>query len=97
MCSRMDQEWTLEELLMGYSYEDFPSRTPESRLLLRKKERNKAKYLTLNSTRLKFAKKTSMLISVKSLEYIMCYGTSSPRPVKSSTNSTRHNCQKICS
>ena len=34
---------------------------------------------------------------VRSLGYIKCYSSSSPRPVKSSSNSIRYNCQKICS
>ena len=35
--------------------------------------------------------------SVKSLGYIKCYSLSSSRPVKSPSNSIRHNCHKICS
>ena len=62
-----------------------------------KKIGNKVKYLKWNSIRLKFMKKFSMLNSVKSLEYIRCYSTSSPRPVKSSSNSIRYNYQKIYS
>ena len=61
------------------------------------KRRNKAKYLTWNSTRPTFVKKTSMPNSVKSLECFKCYRSSSPRPVKSSSNFIRYNCQKICS
>ena len=57
------------------------------------KRRNKAKYLTI---KLKFVKKASMLNSVKSIGYIYYYSSSSPRPVKSPSNSIRHNCQKIC-
>ena len=67
------------------------------KLPITEKRRNKAKYLTWNSVRLKFVKKTSMLNSVESLEYIKYYNLSSPRPVKSPSNSIRHNCQKICS
>ena len=40
---------------------------------------------------------TSMPNSVESLEYIKCYSSSSPRHVKSTSNSTRYNCTKICS
>ena len=61
------------------------------------KRRNKAKYLTWNSVRLKFVKKTSMPNPVKSFEYIKCYRLRSPRPVKSSCNSIRYNYKKICS
>ena len=61
------------------------------------KRRNKAKYLTWNSIRLKIVKKISMPNPVKSLSYIKCYSLSSPRPVKSPSNSIRYNCQKICS
>ena len=67
------------------------------KLPLLKKRRNKAKYLTWNSIRLKFVKETSMSNSVESLGYIKCYSSSSPRPAKSYSNSIRHNCQKICS
>ena len=59
------------------------------------KRRNKVKYLTWNSIILKFVKKTSMPNPVISLGYIKCYDLSSPRP--SSSNSIRHNCEKICS
>ena len=44
--------------LTGYSCEDFPSKTTRSRLLL--KRRNKTKYLTWKSIRLRFVKKTSI-------------------------------------
>ena len=81
--------------LNGYSCEEVSSRTTWSRLLL-KKRRNKAKYLTWNSSRLKFVKKTSML-NCRSLGYIRCYSSSSPRPVKRPSNFTRCNCQKFCS
>ena len=47
--------------------------------------------------RCKSVKKTNMPNSIQSLGYIKCYSSSSPRPVKSLTNSIRHNCQKICS
>ena len=42
-------------------------------------------------------KKTSMPNPAKSLGYIKCHSSSSPRPVKSSSNSIRYNCDKICS
>ena len=80
--------------LSGHSCEDFPPKTTWSCLLLR---RNRAKYLTWNSIRLKFAKKTSMLKHFKSFGYIKCQNSSSPRPVESSSNSIRYNCEKICS
>ena len=64
---------------------------------INEKRRNKAKYLTWNSIRLKFVKKTSMPHPVKSLGYIKCHSSSSPRPVKSPSNSIRYNCEKICS
>ena len=59
------------------------------------KKKNKAKYLTWNSIRLKFVKKTSMSNPVKSLGYIKCHSLSSPRLVKSPSNSVRYNCEKI--
>ena len=80
--------------LTGYSCEDFPSKTTQSRLLQRIKK--KAKYLTWNSVRLKFVKKTSKPNSVKSLGYIK-YSSNSPRPVTSFSNFIRYNFQKICS
>ena len=61
------------------------------------KRRNKAKYLTWHSIRLKFVKKTSMPNSVKSLGCIKCYNSSSAKPIKSPSNFIRYNCQKICS
>ena len=80
--------------LTGYYHKDFPSWITQSQLWLR----NKAKYLTYNSIRLNFVKKTSMPNSVESLGYIKCYSSSSGlRPVKSPSSSIRHNCQKICS
>ena len=60
-------------------------------------KRNKAKCLTWNSIRLQFVKKTSMLNPAKSLGYIKCHSSSSPRPVESPSNSIRYNCEKICS
>ena len=36
-------------------------------------------------------------LSVKSPRYIKCCSSSSPRPVKSPSNSIRYDCQKICS
>ena len=79
--------------LTGYSCEDFPSRTTRSRLLLRKEEIRPN--LTWYSIRLKFVKKTSMPNPVKSLGYIKCHSSSSPRPVKSPSNSIINNCKKI--
>ena len=61
------------------------------------KRRNKAKYLIWHSIRVKFLKKTSMPNPVKSFGYIKCYSSSSPKSVKSPSNSIRYNCQKICS
>ena len=61
------------------------------------KRRNKAIHLTWNSTRLKFVKKTGLSNPVKSLGYIKYYSSNRPRPVKSLSNSTRYNYQKICS
>ena len=49
--SRMDPRGTLA--LIGYSCEDFPSRTSRNHLLLKKRQ-NKTKYLTRNSIRLEF-------------------------------------------
>ena len=67
------------------------------KLPITEKRRNSTKYLTWNSRGPKFVKKTSMPISVEGLGYIKCYSSSCPRPVKSPSNSIRHNCQKICS
>ena len=42
-------------------------------------------------------KKTSMANPVESLGYIKCYSSSRCRHIKSTSNSTRYNCQKVCS
>ena len=60
------------------------------------KRKNKTKYLTWNSIRLKVVKKTRQN-SVKSLRYIKRYSSSCPRTVKSPSISIRRNCQKISS
>ena len=62
-----------------------------SKTCITEKRQNKAKYLTRNSIRLKFLKKTSMPNPVKSVGYIKCHSSSSP------SNSIRYNSQKICS
>ena len=59
------------------------------------KKGNKTKYLTWNS--ITFVKKTRMPNPVISLGYINCYSSSSPRPVRTPSNSIGSNCQKICS
>ena len=68
-------------VLTGYSYEDFPSGTTPSHLLLRKEEIRSN--MTWNSIKLKFVKNNSMPNPVKSLGYIKCHSSSSPKPVKS--------------
>ena len=68
-----------------------------SKSSITEKRRNKAKYLTWSSIRLKFVKKTNMPNPVKSLGYIKCFSSSSPRLVKSTSNFTRYNCKKISS
>ena len=67
-----------------------------SKLSITEKRKNKAKYLTRNSTTLKLVK-ANMPNTVKSLGYIKCYSSSSPRPVKSHSTTIRYNCQKIYS
>ena len=81
--------------LTGYYCEDlhFPSRSTS----ITEKRRDRAKYLTWNSMRLTFVKKTSMPNLAKSLGYIKRYGSSSPRPVKSPSNSIRYSCKNIYS
>ena len=62
------------------------------------KKRNKAKYLTWNSIRLKFVKKTSMPNLVKSLGYIKCHSSSSPIPALSKALAILSDTtEKICS
>ena len=68
---RMDPRGTLA--LSGYSCEDFPSRTTQNRLLLRKRKRK---------PNIRPVKRTSMSNPVKSLGYIKCHSLSSPRTVK---------------
>ena len=67
--------------LTGYSCEDFPCRTIQSCLLLRKGD--KVKYLTWNSIRLNFVKKTSKPNPIKTLRYIKCCNSNSLRHIKS--------------
>ena len=83
--------------LTGYSCEDLPSRTTWSHLYWEKKKQGQISDLKLHNIRLTFVKKTNMLNPVKSLAYIKCYNSSSPRPVKSPSNSISYNCEKICS
>ena len=73
----------------GYSYEDFPSRTTQSRLLLRKEEIRPNIWPQIPSD-LSFVKKTSTSNSVKTLGYIKCYSSISPSLVKSPSNSIRY-------
>ena len=54
----------------GYSCEDFPFRTTGSHVIT-EKWKNKAKYLTWYSIRLKFLKKTTMPNPVDSIGYEM--------------------------
>ena len=49
---------------------------PLSALYYWEKKRNKAKYLTQNTIRLNFVKKTSIPKPIKSFEYIKCYSSS---------------------
>ena len=74
--------------LTRYSYEDFPFRTTQSLLLLRKEETGPNIWPEIQLRR-KFVKKTSMPKPVKGIGYI--------RPVKSPKNSIRYNSKKICS
>ena len=67
--------------LTGYSREGFPTRTTQNRVLLKEEE------IGLNILPEK----------AKSLGYIKYYSSSSPRTVKSPSNSFRNNCEKICS
>ena len=95
--SRMESWGSLA--LTRYSCEDFHPDPLNAIYYLEKmeKRRNKAKHLTWNFVRLKFVKKISMPNPVKSLGYIKCYSLSSPRPIKSPSNSIRYNCHKTCS
>ena len=77
--------------LMGYFHKDFPSRT-KKRYQLFMKWQNKAKYLTWISIRFRFVKKNGMSNSVNSLGYVKYYCL---RPIKSPSNSIRHNFLKI--
>ena len=72
--------------LIGYSYEDFPSRTTPSRLLPRKDE-------IRPNIKLKFFRKSSMPNPVKCIGYIKWYSSGNPRPMKSPSYSIRYNCQ----
>ena len=65
------------------------------KLSITPKRWNLTKYLTWNSIRLEFVKKTSMSNPVENLGYIKCCSLSSPRTIQSSSNSIRFKCQKI--
>ena len=78
------------------SFEDFPSRTTWSCLLLRKTKWGQISDRKFHKT-FKFVKKTSAPNPVKNHGYIKCYRASCPQPIKRPRNSTRYNCQKICS
>ena len=83
--------------LTGHSCEDFHQEPLEAIYYWDWYLLVKANYLTWNSWRLKFLKKTSLPNPVKSVEYIKCYSSSSPRPIESPSNSIRCNSQIICS
>ena len=89
------ESWVTAALTRHSCKDSYPE--PFEAVYYWKKKLNKAKYLTWNSIRLTFMKITSMLNHVKSREYIKCYSSGSPRPMKSPSNSIRYNCQKICS
>ena len=95
MYSRESQEPWETPALTGYSYEDFPSKTTQTCLLLRNDKIDQ--YLTWNSIRLNFVKNTSMPNPVQSLGYIKWCSSSRPSPVKRPSNSIRYNWQKISS
>ena len=77
------EPWGTPEVT-GYSCEDFPSRTTQLSIT---EKRNKTEYLTWNSIKLMFVKKINMPNPVKSLGYIKCYSSSSPRSLKRPRNS----------
>ena len=81
--------------LIGSSFED--SIQNHSKPSITEKRRNRAKYLTWNSTRLKFVKKTSLPNPVECLGYIKCRSSSGPRTIKHPSNSIRYNYKSICS
>ena len=81
--------------LTGYSCKD--SIQNHFKVPITEKRTNKVKYLTWNSIKVKFLKKTSMPNPVKGLGYIKCHNSSSPRLVKSPSNSIRCNRKKIFS
>ena len=81
--------------LTGYSWEVFQPRTKRSHLLLRK-EKIRPNIRPEIPYNLSLWRRPACQI-LKSLGYITCYSSSSPRPIKSPCNSIRYNCQKICS
>ena len=82
--------------LIGSSCDVWQFRITEGSVLLRNDE-TRVKTFTWNFIRFEFVKKTSKPKQVKSLGYIKCYNSNSPRPIESPSNSIRYNCQKICS
>ena len=80
--------------LTGYSCEDFPSRTTRSRLLLRKEEIRPNIWPEIPSDLSLWRRPACQTLSKI---YIKCHNSSSPRLVKSPSNSISYNCEKICS
>ena len=85
MCSRKSAGTRMEPwetpALIGNSFEDFPSRTTQSSLT--EKRRNKVKYLTWNSKRLKFVKKPTCqtLSKVLDITSATAWGTTVRRSI----------------
>ena len=82
--------------LTWYCCKDFPSRTTQSSLLLRK-GKNLAKYQNWNCIRFEFVTQTSMPNSVKSLICNKCHSLHRPSLAENPSNSIRYNCLKISS
>ena len=74
---------------------DVPSRTTQSRLLLRKDEIHQI--FGLKFYKPESCEEDQHAKPLKGPVYIKRYSSSSPRPVKSPSDSIRYSCQKICS
>ena len=73
----------------------FPFRSTWSRLIQREEEMRRNIWFKIPLNLIKVVTKTNMPNSVERFGYIKCYSTSSPKLVKSPSNSIRYNCQKI--
>ena len=83
--------------LTDYSCEDFPSRSIQSNLLLRKDETRLNTWSKIPEDLSLWRRAAYQILNIKNLRYIKCYSLSKPKSIKNLRNSIRYHCQKICS